>query len=53
MNEFLDDCEQLNVKYSKLFKILDKSQNVSFFTGAGISTAANIPGEKLLNHCTF
>ena len=51
MAEFLDTEDELNEKYSELYKILDKSQNISFFTGAGISTAAKIPGNKF--YCIF
>ena len=47
MTEFLDQSDELQEKYSKLYSLLDVSEHIAFFTGAGISTAANIPG----THC--
>jgi hypothetical protein len=44
MVEFTDQVDILQKKYNKLFLILEKCQHIVFFTGAGISTAANIPG---------
>ena len=43
MTEFIDPEEVLCGKYTELFELLGRSKNVVFFTGAGISTAANIP----------
>lgn len=43
MTEFLDQSDELQEKYSKLYSLLDVSEHIVFFTGAGISTAANIP----------
>ena len=43
MSEFVDSDGQLNKKYRKLFKLIDDAKYVVFFTGAGISTAADIP----------
>ena len=44
MTEFVDTPVELDQKYAKLFSLVDKSRYIVFFTGAGISTAANIPG---------
>lgn len=52
MKEFTDSEEVLQKKYDRLFHIIKRSKNIVFFTGAGISTAANIPdyrGDKGLD----
>lgn len=52
MTEFCDLPERLRAKYDLLFSLLDKSKSIAFFTGAGISTSANIPdfrGDKGLD----
>ena len=53
MTEFLDEPDELEKKYYKLCSILQKSQNIVFFTGAGISTAAKIPGLTQVECITF
>ena len=45
MSEFSDPEDVLTKKYKTLFKIIGKCNNIVFFTGAGISTAADIPGK--------
>ena len=45
MAEFYDSQDILKSKYGQLFEVVTKSTNMVFFTGAGISTAAKIPGK--------
>ena len=44
MTEFNDPEAVLKSKYKQLFEMINKSDVMVFFTGAGISTAAKIPG---------
>lgn len=41
--EYFDSAKELDVKVTKLAKMIKKSKHFTAFTGAGISTSAGIP----------
>ena len=48
--EIEDSPAKLNKKCAQLSKAIQKAKNLVVYTGAGISTAANIPGNNLIAH---